>query len=263
MQQPAHPSVEAIAEEPYGVAATASTARPRRTLKHGDTFILVDSHGDIGVIPDGADGLFHTDTRFLSLFALTLDGAQPLLLGSNVNDDNSMLTVDMTNPDIWRGAHLVLPKDTVHLVRSLFLWRGTAHQRLAVGNYGDHPVEVHLAFNFDADFADLFEVRGTPRARRGVMKRSVIEPSRVLLSYLGLDGRLRRTALAFEPEPTVLQAKSASYHFTLAPREVRRLYQFASCDDESMPKPRPFLRGLRSARRDLRLATRNATTVET
>ena len=263
MQQPAHSSVESIPEEPFAVAANASTARPRRTLKHGDTFILVDSHGDIGVIPDGSDGLFHTDTRFLSLFALTLEGMQPLLLGSNVYDDNSMLTVDMTNPDIWRGGHIALPKDTVHLVRSLFLWRGTAHQRLAVGNYGDQPVEIHLTFRFDADFADLFEVRGTPRARRGVMKRSVIEPARVLLSYLGLDGKLRRTALFFDPEPSVLQARSASYHFTLAPHEVRRLYQFASCDDEGMPKPQPFLRSLRSARRDLRVASRNATTVET
>jgi glycogen debranching enzyme len=157
MQQPAHPSIETIPEEPFAVAATASTTRPRRTLKHGDTFILVDSHGDIGVIPDGADGLFHTDTRFLSLFALTLEGVQPLLLGSNVYDDNSMLTADLTNPDIWRGGHLVLPKDTIHLVRTLFLWRGTAHQRLAVGNYGDQPVEVNLSFAFDSDFADLFE----------------------------------------------------------------------------------------------------------
>ena len=63
MQQPAHPSIESIAEEPFAVAATASTAGPRRTLKHGDTFILVDSHGDIGVVPDGADGLFHSDTK--------------------------------------------------------------------------------------------------------------------------------------------------------------------------------------------------------
>src|SRR5262249_30847947 len=154
MQQPAHPSVEAIPEEPYAVAATASTARPRRTLKHGDTFILVDSHGDIGVIPDGSDGLFHTDTRFLSLFALTLDGAQPLLLGSNVYDDNSMLTVDTTNPDIWRGGHLTLAKDTVHLVRTLFLWRGTAHQRLAGGKYGGHARRIHLAFPFPHDFTD-------------------------------------------------------------------------------------------------------------
>jgi len=263
MQQPAHPSAESIPEEPFAVAVTASTTVPRRTLKHGDTFILVDSHGDIGLVPDGAGGLFHCDTRFLSLLALTLEGAQPLLLGSNLYDDNSMLTVDLTNPDLWRGGHLVLPKDTVHIVRTIFLWQGTAYQRLAIGNYGDQPVDLNLAMAFDADFADLFEVRGTPRRRRGAMTRSVIEPARVLLSYCGLDGKVRRTALAFDPDPTVLQATSASYRVALAPGEAQKICQFASCDGEVMPKPRPFLRALRSARRDLRNASRNATTVET
>jgi glycogen debranching enzyme len=263
MQQPAHPSVATIPEEQFAVAGTASTTRPRRTLKHGDSFILVDSHGDIGVVPDGTDGLFHNDTRFLSLLALTLEGAQPLLLGSNLNDDNSMLTVDLTNPDMSRGGHRVLPKDTVHIVRSIFLWQNTAYQRLAIGNYGDQSVDLHLAITFDADFADLFEVRGTPRQRRGTMTRSVIEPARVLLAYHGLDDKMRRTALAFDPDPTVLQAKSAIYRFTLAPGKVHRIYLFASCDGEMMPKPGPFLRGLRAARRDLRNATRNATTVET
>src|SRR6185503_5355499 len=263
MQQPAHPSAAPIPEEQFAVAGTASTTRPRRTLKHGDTFILVDSHGDIGVVPDGADGLFNSDTRFLSLLALTLEGSQPLLLGSNLYDDNSMLTVDLTNPDLWRGGTKVLPKDTVHIVRTLFLWQGTAYQRLAVGNYGDATIDLHLALTFDADFADLFEVRGTPRRRRGTMTRSLIEPSRVLLSYRGLDNKLRRTVLAFDPDPTVLQEKSATWRFTLAPGEVKRIYQFASCDSEMMRKPQPFMRGLRAARRDLRNATRNATTVET
>jgi glycogen debranching enzyme len=263
MQQPAHPSAERIPEEPFAVVASASTAHPHRTLKHGDTFILVDTHGDIGVRPDASEGLFHCDTRYLSRLALTLEGARPLLLGSNLYDDNSMLTVDLTNPDLWRGGHIALPKDTIHIVRSIFLWQGTAYQRLAVGNYGEHPVELNLAMAFDADFADLFEVRGTPRKRRGKMTRSVIEPARVLLTYRGLDDQVRRTALAFEPEPTLLEAKAASYRIPLAPGEVRTIYQFASCDGEVMPKPRPFLRGLRSARRDLRNATRNATTVET
>jgi len=259
----AQPSFETIPDAPFAVTASGSTTGPRRTLKHGDTFILVDTHGDIGVLPDGADGLFHCDTRFLSHLALTLEGVQPLLLGSNIYDDNSMLTVDLTNPDLWRGGHLALPKDTVHIVRSFFLWRGTAYQRLAVRNYGDQPLDLHLAIAFDSDFADLFEVRGTPRRRRGVAARSVSEPARVLLSYLGLDGKLRRTALAFAPDPTSLQAKSASYRLALAPREVRKIYMFVSCDDETMPPPQPFLRGLRAARRDLRTASRNATTVET
>ena len=98
---------------------------------------MLDSHGDIGASAGGPDGLFHCDTRFLSHLELLLNGMQPLLLGSNVRDDNTSLTVDLTNPDMYLDEHLVLPKDTLHVVRTMFLWRDTAYQRLAMRNHGD------------------------------------------------------------------------------------------------------------------------------
>src|SRR5215510_16358735 len=113
-------SLHTAAEGPFYFPATGPASRPRRTLKHGDTFIVVDSHGDIGASPGGTDGLFYCDTRFLSRLELLLNGVQPLLLGSNVRDDNSSLTVDLTNPDVYRADHLILPKDTIHIVRSFF-----------------------------------------------------------------------------------------------------------------------------------------------
>ena len=75
--------------------------RPRHALKHDDTFVVLDSHGDIGASAGGPDGLFHCDTRFLSHLEFLLNGMQPLLLGSNVRDDNTLLTIDLTNPDIY------------------------------------------------------------------------------------------------------------------------------------------------------------------
>jgi glycogen debranching enzyme len=92
---------DTVPEARFYIPATGPATRPRRTLKYGDTFIVVDSHGDMGGSPGGTDGLFHCDTRFLSHLELLLNGVQPLLLGSNVRDDNSQLTVDLTNPDIY------------------------------------------------------------------------------------------------------------------------------------------------------------------
>src|SRR6478672_1739715 len=106
------------AEEPFYIPATASPSRPRHTLKHGDTFVVVDNHGDIGASTGSSDGIFHTDTRHLSRFELLLNGLQPLLLGCNLRDDNSALTIDLTNPDIYFDGKLVLPKDTIHVVRT-------------------------------------------------------------------------------------------------------------------------------------------------
>ena len=59
-------------------------------------------------------------------------------------------------------------------MRTIFLWQGTAYQRLAVRNYGDRAVELAaLTILFDNDFADLFEVRGLRRARRGTATRKL------------------------------------------------------------------------------------------
>src|SRR6201990_1237392 len=110
------------AEIPFYIPATGPASRPRRALKQGDTFIVVDSHGDIGASAGGPDGLFRSDTRFLSHLEFRLNGLHPLLLGSNLRDDNALLAVDLTNPDIYAGDQLVLHKDTVHIVRTIFLW---------------------------------------------------------------------------------------------------------------------------------------------
>src|SRR5213080_2045803 len=150
-------SVEQAMESPFYIPMTGPATRPRRSLKHDDTFIVLDSHGDIGASAGGSDGLFNADTRYLARLEMVLDDLQPLLLGSNMRDDNSALTVDLTNSDVYRNGRLVLQKDTLHIVRSIFLWRGTAYQRIALQNHGDRPASFDLTLLFDNDFADLFE----------------------------------------------------------------------------------------------------------
>src|SRR5215467_5785205 len=176
-----------VAEQAFYIPMTGPAARPRRSLKHGDTFIVLDSHGDIGASAGGPDGLFNADTRYLARLEMVLDDVQPLLLGSNLRDDNSALTVDLTNSDVYRNGRLALPKDTLHIVRSIFLWRGTAYQRIALQNHGDRAANFDLTLLFDNDFADLFEVRGEKRARRGTGSSRLLGPADVVLEYSGLD----------------------------------------------------------------------------
>src|ERR1044071_6035389 len=191
-------AAEHVAESPFYIPMTGPATRQRRSLKHDDTFIVLDSHGDIGASAGGSDGLFNADTRYLARLEMMLDDVQPLLLGSNLRDDNSTLTVDLTNSDVYRGGHLVLRKDTLHIVRTIFLWRGTAYQRIGLQNHGDHPAHFDLTLSFDNDFADLFEVRGERRPKRGIGISKLSGPSDVCFEYRGLDGQGRFTALHFE-----------------------------------------------------------------
>ena len=123
-------------EAPFYIPATGSAARPRRTLKHNDTFAVFDSHGDIGASGGGPDGLFDSDTRYLSHLELMIDGTQPLLLGSAIKDDNLNYYVDLTNPDIYADGRIVLLKDTVHVARTIYLCDGSLRERIALTNYG-------------------------------------------------------------------------------------------------------------------------------
>ena len=116
---------DAVAETPFYIPATGTATRPRRTLKYGDTFAVVDTYGDIGASAGDADGLFHNDTRFLSHLELLVNGEQPLLLGSTLRDDNTLLSIDLTNPDFFVDGRIVLQKDLLHISRTIFLWRGT------------------------------------------------------------------------------------------------------------------------------------------
>src|SRR3954465_8684271 len=123
-------AVEQTLESPFYIPMTGPAARPRRSLKHDDTFIVLDSHGDIVASPGGPDGVFNGDTRYLARLELVLDEVQPLLPGSNLRADNTGLSCALTNPDIYRDGPIVLPKDMLHIVRTVFLWRGTAYQRI-------------------------------------------------------------------------------------------------------------------------------------
>jgi len=257
------PSIDNSPEAQFYIPAVGPASRPRRTLKHDDTFIVVDSHGDIGASAGGSDGLFHCDTRFVSHFELLVNGMQPLLLGFNTRDDNASLTIDLTNPDLYAEQRLVLPKDAVHIVRTIFVFHSAVHQRIALQNYTDRAIDLTLSLVFDSDFADVFEVRGLRRPRRGRIERLVAGLSNALLTYQGLDGNLRQTNFSFDPRPNELVATAASYRLPLAAREARSLFCCVSCGNPELPQTISFSRGVRAVYRQRHLASQRAATVVT
>jgi glycogen debranching enzyme len=256
-------TVEMVAEQPFYIPMTGPAARPRRSLKHDDTFIVLDSHGDIGASAGGPDGLFNADTRYLARLELVLDQVQPLLLGSNLRDDNSALTIDLTNPDVYSQGRIVLPKDMLHIVRTIFLWRGTAYQRIGLQNHGDRRASFDLTLLFDNDFADLFEVRGEKRPRRGIGSAKLPSPAEVVLEYKGLDEVSRCTALHFDPRPTRLAVNAATYHFDLEPQQISSLFVAASCNKPQGARPARFFSGLLAHRREMRCSTASTASIET
>ncbi|HEX2653908.1 MAG TPA: amylo-alpha-1,6-glucosidase [Xanthobacteraceae bacterium] len=254
---------EHLSEVPFYIPATGSSTRPRYVLKCDDEFMVLDSHGDIGATAGGPDGLFYCDTRYLSRLELLFNGVPPLLLGSNIRDDNSVFNVDLTNPDIYGHDRIVIPKDTLHIVRTMFLWRACAYQRLGLHNHGEEPIEFDLTLVFGNDFADVFEVRGLKRERRGVARSAVHPPQQVLYRYEGLDRKIRRTSVRFDPPPTQLDQHAAHYRVVLPPKECLSIFLVVGCNRPEHEEPIPFFSAMSSERHALRRAAQGAAAVET
>ena len=183
-------------------------------IKHGDSFGVFDHAGMIRQGGLGELGLYHNDTRYLATFEIVLERRRPLLLNSTVLRDN-ILHVDLANPDLPDRPD-PLPRDSVHLFVQSFLWDRGWHARLRLHNYALRAVEIELSILFGADHADIFEVRGMQRPRRGRHDPPVIEPGEVVLAYEGLDCVVRTTRLAFRPVPAALTGGRASYRLPLA-----------------------------------------------
>jgi glycogen debranching enzyme len=257
------PATVAAGEAPFYIPATDAPARARRNLKHNDTFAVFDSHGDVGASAGGEDGLFDCDTRYLSHLELLITGSRPLLLHSAISDDNISYYVDLTNPDIYAEGKICLLKDTIHISRHMFLREGSLRERIGFMNHGAEPATFTLSLTFASDFADIFEVRGIKRERRGQAWSEIIGDNGVRLNYRGLDTAVRSTSLYFEPAPTRLQESVASYTVTLAPQERRVIFVSVASRGRLPDTTVSFFRGLIAMRRERKATTREVASIET
>jgi Glycogen debranching enzyme len=214
----------------YVLATSPRVAMRTLTLKDGDTFAVFDRYGDTGGVGSGEQGIYHRGTRMLSHHEFHLGRQRPLLLSSTVHEHNAFVAVDLTNLDIPLSGVQLIPRGAIHVFRSMFLYRGALFCRTRVFNYGDSEMDADIAYLFEADFADVFEVRGVTRRKRG-RSWAEVEGGGIRLCYEGLDGITRRTRLDFSEQPAELSAEHARFTPRLKPHEAFELYHTA-CFEE-------------------------------
>ena len=212
------------------VASSSLTEEHVEVLKQGDTFGLFDRYGDIHSLRTGSQGLYHEGTRFLSRFELTMNGERPLLLSSTVTEKNVLLNVDLMNPDITHEGQGEVTRGALHLSRTRFLWQGRCFERLRIHNYSLLPIPVRLSISVDADFADLFEVRGTQRNRRGRRVETVTSKDGISLGYAGLDRVDRWVTVRCAPAPTTVHPGEILCDTLLPAGKVVQWELTISCD---------------------------------
>ncbi|KRB84850.1 amylo-alpha-1,6-glucosidase [Noviherbaspirillum sp. Root189] len=228
-----------LGEQWYILATSSSPDERRRVLKENDTFAMFDRFGDIQPIGVSEEGIYRGDTCFLSQQELLIEGVRPLFLNSTVRDDNGLLTVELMNPDLHPEGKNSVPKGTLHVFRAKLLWNDVCQEHIRVANFGLDPVEITLSIEFGASYADIFEVRGFRRNRRGDTLAPKSTDRELLLGYRGLDGTVRKTRINFDPPPQKLSSSRADYKLHLLPKEETHLYFSIGCEvgNEMTPAP--------------------------
>jgi len=235
-----------LIEEKWYVLATSSRADDRtRVLKQGETFGLFDRHGDIQHIGIGDQGLYHTGTRFLSRFELSINQHRPMLLNSTVKKDNSLMTTDLTTPDLFTSKHCSIPKGTLHVFRCKLLMEAVQYEHIRLQNFSGKKINFTMEFEIEADYNDIFQVRGLHRKKSGERLPVTCADNEICLGYRGLDGVTRHTHIHFSSTPEMINGHSAQFPISLQPHQQQEFYISIVCETgDDKPQALSYLQAM-------------------
>ncbi len=240
--------------QPAATAASFTT----HVLKDGDSFLVANAYGDI---EGDSDGLFHDDTRLLSVARMRIAGARPEMLSATVTRDNVFFVAHLTNQPLPPLGVNPLPSGLLHVMRTRFLSGNRLYERLRFHNFGLQPVRAPLHFAYDADFRDMFEVRGVERPARGETQPARIGDASITFGYRGLDGRLRESVVAFSKRPASLDADGAAFELALEPGGSDELFIEVGLVEQATPTLARYRQAAAHARRRMRARSRRGARV--
>jgi glycogen debranching enzyme len=179
------------------------------SLTVSSIFTVSDSNGDIH--PGTTEGLYASDTRFLSAFCLSVQGEDTCAVGADVFN-HSMASFYITPQGTQHS-----PTSSISIVRDRYVDLGL-HEDINVVNHATQPRTVHLELTFDADFADVFEVRLGQFSKAGRVTVEEREGQHLCLTYRR-ESFHRETWISFSEEP-LIRGKTAIFDIVLQPKEV-------------------------------------------
>ena len=207
------PEVVQHGGEWYVHASALSSSLPKLVLKDNDAFLVCDYRGDFPASVPGEFGYYHRGTRFLSTFEMRLQGELLSVLDYGLSTDEHSLTIELTNGNALETGKRSIPRNSIFVRREVGLFHDLLFHRFGFHNFHLEDVDLDVVVKLGADFADIFEIRGLQRSRRGKSLRPAVEKSRLRLSYSGLDGVLRHTEI--DAEPVATEAREGYLRFRL------------------------------------------------
>ena len=219
--------------------------RDALVIRERSAFLLTDREGRV---PEGNTqgfGLYHADTRHVSALDLTVNGAPPVVLLSTAELGYAMEQV-ITNNTYADGVRTI-GRGTVEL-RRVRVMADPLEETILLRNFNHFAVQMSIGYEFAADFADIFDVRGYQRERSGTHLPPSVDEATVSYRYVGVDGAERKTHLRFDPAPEYLDHRSARFTVDVPPRgEAHLRLEVALHGASPRKRTRPSWRACKSA----------------
>ena len=201
----------------------------RVVLKENRIMLVSDEMGDIPAGNTRGLGLYFSDTRFLSTYEFRLNGLQPILLSSSV-DESYVATFQMVNPVlVLDEGKRRIPQQSLSIRRTRFI-HGGLHERIGIQNCGSEPVDIECSLHVDADFLDMFDVRGGVGALHGheahplgMRRTPEVTEAGITFGYDGLDHVYRQTQVLVDQRPSDSTTTTLTYSYHLEPKQMVRL----------------------------------------
>src|SRR2546430_6289371 len=144
------------------------------SILDGNTFVVSDSRGDIEASLTDPTGLFAYDTRFLSRWALTVNGQRLTPLST---DD---LQYFETRFFLVPGTGTVYVDSKLSVIRRRAVGNGF-RGALKILNHDQKPADLIIRVHLGSDFADLFEVKDALKQKGTYSAR--LKDGRLVLGY--------------------------------------------------------------------------------
>jgi glycogen debranching enzyme len=196
-----------------------------RVIKENDLFLVTNLGGDITGMEHG-HGLYTKDTRFLSKLALKINDKQLVVLSSEA-DQNYISQIMLTNPPIEEAGEVILWRESIELKRVRFIYEGVLYESVRLTNFNPNAVNIQISLELDADFKDMFIVRGFQSGNVG-RKTGIEQVSNGFkLGYQGIDEMTRMLLVEWSVAPTKMESTEdgavVSYDLKLSEGESRTL----------------------------------------
>jgi len=193
-------------------------------IKNENFFLVTDPNGNVPLGGDHGFGFYFDDTRYLSGYEIKLGNEHFNPLVSNASKGFEAV-FELTNPEIKieDGDRIPINEIGLKWERVIDADTQTLNELISIRNYWRKQIKCPLTLSFEADFEDVFAIRGLLKEQPGKCQPPEFEDGALSFVYDGADDVTRSLVIHFSKPPERIDDASVKFTFDLRPEESQEI----------------------------------------